>query len=58
MTGVATGTVSSNVTNTINQIPESSPVDALGIKQLLKELQAAIFLSMFVEIDRYVRYIH
>jgi len=42
MTGVGMGTISGSVTNTINQIPEFSLADGLGIKQLLTELQAAI----------------
>ncbi len=42
MTGVALGAISGNVTNTINQLPESSEPDQPGIKELLTELQAAI----------------
>ena len=40
MTGVAIGEISGNVTNTINQLPDSSETE--GIKELLTQLQAAI----------------
>jgi uncharacterized protein YjbI with pentapeptide repeats len=42
MTGVAIGTISGSVTNTINQLSDSPEPDKPGIKELLKELQAAI----------------
>ncbi|TWH43602.1 signal recognition particle subunit FFH/SRP54 (srp54) [Dulcicalothrix desertica PCC 7102] len=42
MTGVAIGAISGNVTNTINQLPDSSETDEPGIKELLNELQTAI----------------
>ncbi|NMG22289.1 pentapeptide repeat-containing protein [Brasilonema bromeliae] len=42
MTGVAIGAISGSVTNTINQLPDSSESDKPGIKELLTELQAAI----------------
>ncbi|MBW4671090.1 MAG: pentapeptide repeat-containing protein [Cyanomargarita calcarea GSE-NOS-MK-12-04C] len=42
MTGVAIGAISGNVTNSINQLPESSEPDEPGIKQLLTQLQTAI----------------
>jgi uncharacterized protein YjbI with pentapeptide repeats len=42
MTGVAIGAISGNVTNTINQLPDSPEPDKPGIKELLTELQAAI----------------
>jgi hypothetical protein len=40
------------VTNTINQIPESSESEKLEIKELLKELQAAIDDPTLVESDK------
>jgi uncharacterized protein YjbI with pentapeptide repeats len=42
MTGVAMGAISGNVTNTINQLPDSLKPDKPGIKELLTELQSAI----------------
>lgn len=42
MTGVAMGTISGNVTNTINQLPDSDEPDKPGIKEILTDLQAAI----------------
>ncbi|QFS43128.1 pentapeptide repeat-containing protein [Nostoc sphaeroides] len=42
MTGVAIGAISGNVTNTINQLPDSPEPDKPGIKELLTQLQAAI----------------
>lgn len=42
MTGVAMGAISGNVTNTINQLPDSTEPDKPGIKELLTELQSAI----------------
>lgn len=42
MTGVAIGAISGNVTNSINQLPESSESDEPGIKELLTQLQSAI----------------
>ena len=42
MTGVAIGAISGNVTNSINQLPESSESDEPGIKELLTQLQTAI----------------
>ncbi|MGB7444073.1 MAG: pentapeptide repeat-containing protein [Coleofasciculaceae cyanobacterium] len=42
MTGVAIGAISGNVTNTINQLPDSPEPDKPGIKELLTELQSAI----------------
>jgi uncharacterized protein YjbI with pentapeptide repeats len=39
--GSAIGAISGNVTNTVNQLPDS-PTPEPGIKELLKELQAAI----------------
>lgn len=42
MTGVAIGEISGNVTNTINQLPDSPEPDKPGIKKLLMKLQAAI----------------
>jgi uncharacterized protein YjbI with pentapeptide repeats len=41
ITGSAIGAISGNVTNTVNQLPDS-PTAEPGIKELLKELQAAI----------------
>jgi uncharacterized protein YjbI with pentapeptide repeats len=42
MTGVAIGAISGNVTNTINQLPDSEESQEPGIKELLKQLQTAI----------------
>ncbi|MEI2577626.1 pentapeptide repeat-containing protein [Scytonema sp. PRP1] len=42
MTGVAIGAISGNVTNTINQLPDSGSPDKPGIKELLQELQVVI----------------
>ena len=42
MTGVAMGAISGNVTNTINQLPDSSESDELDMKEVLTELQSAI----------------
>ncbi len=42
MTGVAIGAISGNVTNSINQLPESTEPDQSGIKELLTHLQSAI----------------
>ncbi|NES83650.1 MAG: low-complexity protein [Moorea sp. SIO2B7] len=42
MTGAAIGAISGNVTNTINQLPDSPESDKPGIKELLAQLQAAI----------------
>ncbi|MBD2100102.1 pentapeptide repeat-containing protein [Leptolyngbya sp. FACHB-261] len=42
MTGVALGAISGSVTNTINQLPESSDPDQPSLKDLLAQLQAAI----------------
>ncbi|BAY33270.1 pentapeptide repeat protein [Nostoc carneum NIES-2107] len=42
MTGVAIGAITGNVTNTINQLPDSPEPDKAGIKELLTQLQAAI----------------
>jgi uncharacterized protein YjbI with pentapeptide repeats len=42
MTGVAMGEISGNVTNTINQLPDSTEPDKPGIKELLTALQSAI----------------
>jgi hypothetical protein len=42
MTGVAGGDISGSVTNTINQLPDSSEPDKPGIKELLIQLQQAI----------------
>jgi uncharacterized protein YjbI with pentapeptide repeats len=42
MTGVAMGAISGNVTNTINQLPDSEESQEPGIKELLKQLQTAI----------------
>ncbi|MEH1827135.1 MAG: pentapeptide repeat-containing protein [Nostoc sp.] len=42
MTGVAIGAISGNVTNTINQLPDSLEADKPGIKEILTQLQAAI----------------
>ncbi|MEH2052961.1 pentapeptide repeat-containing protein [Nostoc sp.] len=42
MTGVAIGAISGNVTNTINQLPDSPEADKPGIKEILTQLQAAI----------------
>lgn len=41
-TGVAIGEISGNVTNTINQLPDSSNLDQPNIKDLLQQLQTAI----------------
>ncbi|NEQ19373.1 MAG: hypothetical protein F6K28_06285 [Microcoleus sp. SIO2G3] len=42
MTGVAIGAISGNVTNSINQLPNSPEPDKPGIKELLAQLQAEI----------------
>jgi hypothetical protein len=42
MTGVAGGDISGTVTNTIDQLPDSSEPDKPGIKELLIQLQQAI----------------
>jgi uncharacterized protein YjbI with pentapeptide repeats len=42
MTGVAIGAISGTVTNTINQLPDSTDPNKLGIKELLMQLQTAI----------------
>jgi hypothetical protein len=42
MTGVAMGTISGNVTNTISQLPDSSAPDKPGIKEILTDLIGAI----------------
>lgn len=42
MTGVAMGAISGNVTNTINQLPDSNEPDKPGIKEILSNLQTAI----------------
>jgi uncharacterized protein YjbI with pentapeptide repeats len=42
MTGVAIGAISGNVTNTINQLPDTENSDEPGIKELLTQLQNAI----------------
>lgn len=42
MIGVAIGAISGNVTNTINQLPDSDEPDKPGIKEVLTDLQAAI----------------
>ncbi len=42
MTGVAMGDISGTVSNAINQLPDSPEPEKSGIKELLKELQAAI----------------
>jgi uncharacterized protein YjbI with pentapeptide repeats len=42
MTGVAMGAISGNVTNTINQLPDSEESQEPGIKELLKQLQTVI----------------
>ena len=42
MTGVAMGAISGNVTNTINQLPDSLAPDKPGIKEILTDLIGAI----------------
>jgi uncharacterized protein YjbI with pentapeptide repeats len=42
LTGVALGTISGTVTNTINQLPDSLDPNSPGIKELLVQLKAAI----------------
>ena len=42
MTGVAIGQISGNVTNTINQLPDSDKTEEPGIKEILSNLQTAI----------------
>ncbi|NEO84942.1 MAG: low-complexity protein [Spirulina sp. SIO3F2] len=42
MTGVAIGTISGSVTNSIGQLPESDDPEKPGIKELLSQLQSAI----------------
>jgi uncharacterized protein YjbI with pentapeptide repeats len=42
LTGVAIGAISGNVTNSINQLPESSKSEEPGIKELLTQLKSAI----------------
>ena len=42
MTGVAIGKISGNVTNTINQLPDSDKTEEPGIKEILSNLQTAI----------------
>jgi phage I-like protein len=42
MTGVAIGAISGNVTNTINQLPETPQSEQPNLKELLTQLQKAI----------------
>ena len=42
MTGVAIGEISGNVTNTINQLPDTPEADEIGIKKLLTQLKQVI----------------